>query len=186
MKSTHTYSILEVSPEAYHEIRQKLVDAGYEHAIHGGSPRALAAVDRRETIDMHGIGLQAEQPEAGALESWRAFRETGLLWWVNRTLHLFGWTISLTVEEDGTVTAARPERVRFRGFERKDEEEGFRMLHDYLADNAEQLAGELESDEEDLPGLKYDERNEPICPKCGAAMLMGKTCPHCGQRVRRP
>lgn len=177
MRTTHTYSVLEVSPEAYHEIRRKLADAGYEHAFDS------AVVDWAEVMDIHGIALAAE-PD-GSLDAWRAFREAGLLWWVNRILHLFGWAIVLTVEEDGSVSAARPERVRFRGFETKDEVEGFRMLQDYLADNAEQLAGEVE-DQEDLPAIQYDERNEAICPKRGASMLKGKTCRHCGQRVRRP
>jgi hypothetical protein len=32
-------------------------------------------------------------------ESWAAFRESGLLWWVNRSLHLFGWSIVFEMEK---------------------------------------------------------------------------------------
>jgi hypothetical protein len=49
---THTYAVLEVSPAAYAEIREKLDAAGYDHAFdsHSGA----------EVIDMHGIALRAE------------------------------------------------------------------------------------------------------------------------------
>lgn len=46
---SYTYATLEVSPEAYAEIRAKLEAAGYEHAIH--------RYDDHEVIDMHGIAL---------------------------------------------------------------------------------------------------------------------------------
>ena len=45
--ATHTYAILEVSPETYEEIKKKLEAASYQHAFHG------------DVIDMHGIALQA-------------------------------------------------------------------------------------------------------------------------------
>lgn len=45
--STHTVATLEVEPATYDEIRQKLEDAGYQHAF----------LDDGGVIDMHGIGL---------------------------------------------------------------------------------------------------------------------------------
>lgn len=53
MRSTHTYAVLEISPEAHAEIKAKLLKAGYQHAISG------------ETIDMHGIALESEAQPAG-------------------------------------------------------------------------------------------------------------------------
>lgn len=52
-RSTYTYAILEVSPEAYNEIARKLKDAGY----HGSFDKD----DGAEIIDMHGIALKAVQ-----------------------------------------------------------------------------------------------------------------------------
>lgn len=49
---THTYVELELSPAAYDEIRQKLEEAGYEHAFNDEA-----------TIDMHGIAVTLELPE---------------------------------------------------------------------------------------------------------------------------
>lgn len=42
---TYTYAVLEISSDAYEEIKAKLQKAGYDHAFH----------DR--VIDMHGIAL---------------------------------------------------------------------------------------------------------------------------------
>lgn len=46
---THTYALLEVSPETYQEIADKLKEAGYDHAF--------IEDDGKIVIDMHGIGL---------------------------------------------------------------------------------------------------------------------------------
>jgi hypothetical protein len=47
----HTYAIVEVSKEVYKEIRGKLEEAGYGHAVEDG------------IMDMHGLALKvAEEP----------------------------------------------------------------------------------------------------------------------------
>lgn len=51
---THTYAVLDVSPKTYQEIRKKLLDAGYQHAIHGD--------EAGEVIDMVGIAISEEEP----------------------------------------------------------------------------------------------------------------------------
>ena len=43
---THTYALLEVSNATYQEVKRKLMDAGYAHAINSDGE-----------IDMHGIAL---------------------------------------------------------------------------------------------------------------------------------
>lgn len=50
---TYTYVLLDLSPAAYQEIRRKLVEAGYEHAIEGD--------DAGEVIDMNGIAVSEEE-----------------------------------------------------------------------------------------------------------------------------
>lgn len=51
LKTTHTYTVLQISRAAYDEIRGKLLDADYGHALH--------REDGFELIDMHGIAVQA-------------------------------------------------------------------------------------------------------------------------------
>ena len=57
---SYTYAILEVSQAAYDEIRQKLEQAGYQHAFHRESDG--------EVVDMHGIALRITDrvPNQGA------------------------------------------------------------------------------------------------------------------------
>lgn len=70
---------------------------------------------------------------------WREFVNARLLWWVNRTLHLFGWVIIIQEEIDGTITDVYPARTKYRGFPEEAESEGFETLSKYLADNAQTL-----------------------------------------------
>lgn len=51
LRGTHTYAILEVSPEAYNEIHEALERAGYHHTFIQGRGEA-------EIIDMAGIALR--------------------------------------------------------------------------------------------------------------------------------
>lgn len=78
-------------------------------------------------------------------KTWQEFRDAGLLWWVNRVLHLFGWAIALRVENLGCeqkIVAAYPVRCKYRGFSIDVEEQGFIQLSEYLAKEAGQLLEE--------------------------------------------
>jgi hypothetical protein len=48
---THTFAILELSPQAYAEIRMKLLAADYRHCFNESSGQ--------EVIDMNGIAIQS-------------------------------------------------------------------------------------------------------------------------------
>jgi hypothetical protein len=60
IRQTHTYAILPLSPAAYQEIREKLLAAGYGHAVHD---RNDPAPHSGECIDMHGLAVQSEKEE---------------------------------------------------------------------------------------------------------------------------
>lgn len=66
-RSTHTYAILDISPAAYAEIREKLERAGYQHAFHKEG--------EDEVIDMQGIAVRAEVPDLLTPEMRRAAAE---------------------------------------------------------------------------------------------------------------
>ena len=55
MTGTHTFAILDLSPEAYAEIARKLREAGYGHSF-------TEDHDGRELIDMHGLAVRSEGP----------------------------------------------------------------------------------------------------------------------------
>ena len=75
-------------------------------------------------------------------KTWKEFHDSSLLWWVNRSLHLFGWAIVIEVEENGDVTNAYPARVGFRGFSEEVETNGFIGLTEYLNKESENLLKE--------------------------------------------
>ena len=81
-------------------------------------------------------------------QTWETFRATGLLWWINRILHTFGWAITIVLDDDGTVLNAYPARVRFRGFSEESESAGFINVTGYMASQADTLAMEIEDEEE--------------------------------------
>ena len=79
-------------------------------------------------------------------KTWTEFRDSGLAWWVNRSLHLLGWTLVFVVEEDGSVSQAFPARTKLRGFSREPEVEGFENLTAHLAEIASELLAEVKED----------------------------------------
>lgn len=76
---------------------------------------------------------------------WKEFQEAGLLWWVNRFLHLFGWVIVTVRDSDsGELTAVFPAKCCFRGFDRADEEEGFQKLTAHIGEQIESMRADVE------------------------------------------
>ena len=80
-------------------------------------------------------------------DTWEEFRNSGLLWWVNRALHLFGWALVFEFEdadrEPLKVSRVYPARVKFRGFNSDVEMQGFINLTSYLEENSTTLLEEV-------------------------------------------
>lgn len=53
-----------------------------------------------------------------AKKQWREFMDIGVLWWVNRILHSFGWAIVIEVSDDDhdEILSVYPARVEVLGF----------------------------------------------------------------------
>lgn len=75
-------------------------------------------------------------------KTWDEFRESKMLWFANRLLHVFGWAIVVELNEDGTVGEAYPARVKFRGFGDESETNGFIGITEYMMANVEELLKE--------------------------------------------
>lgn len=72
--------------------------------------------------------------------TWNEFQDAGLLWWINRMLHLFGWAIVFEQDEKtGEVNKVYPARTNFRGFPYDAEADGFRKLTDHMRDELPKL-----------------------------------------------
>ena len=58
-------------------------------------------------------------------KSWKEFKDSGLLWFINKTLHVFGWAIVMEMnKETNEIVRAYPARVKFRGFSEENNTEG--------------------------------------------------------------
>ena len=69
-------------------------------------------------------------------KTWKEFRNSGLLWWINMILHTFGWAIVFNISD------VYPARITFRGFDEKNNTEGYIKVSEYLKENADVLATE--------------------------------------------
>ena len=55
--------------------------------------------------------------------SWKEFKDSGMLWWINMILHTFGLAIVFDME-DGEIKEVYPARVKYRGFGEKNKNAG--------------------------------------------------------------
>ncbi|MCU7712467.1 hypothetical protein OK414_14705 [Priestia sp. JV24] len=76
-------------------------------------------------------------------KSWKEFKDSGLLWWINMLLHTFGWAIVFEVEGE-EIKRVFPARVKFRGFGEEENTKGYQEISQYLADNATFLKQEAD------------------------------------------
>lgn len=76
-------------------------------------------------------------------KTWQEFQDTGLIWWINRILHTFGWVIVYVVEVDGTISDVYPARASYRGFAPETETRGFKKVSAYMQANAAELEKEV-------------------------------------------
>lgn len=80
-----------------------------------------------------------------AKKTWKEFRESGFLWWINMILHTFGWAIVVDIDDNGEITDAYPARVKFRGFGEKNNTEGYIKVSQYMKENVSDLLEEAEN-----------------------------------------
>lgn len=78
-------------------------------------------------------------------KTWKEFRKSGFLWWINMILHTFGWAIVVDIDDNGEITDAYPARVKFRGFDEKNNTEGYIKVSQYMKENISDLLEEAEN-----------------------------------------
>lgn len=76
--------------------------------------------------------------------TWTEFRDSGMLWWCNRILHIFGWAIVFNVDDvTGEILSVEPNRTVWRGFTPELEANGFERVTAWMASNVEDLQREV-------------------------------------------
>ena len=74
---------------------------------------------------------------------WDEFRATGLLFFINQILHVFGWAIVFEIEKN-KVKSVYPARTSFRGFGDTVVSDGYKQVNKYMSENADELYKEIE------------------------------------------
>ena len=80
------------------------------------------------------------------IKAWEKFQSSGLLWFTNQFLHVFGYAITFSYNEDKTLKSVYPARVKFRGFNGDSVDRGHKRLSTYIKNNAEALYKEVMED----------------------------------------
>ncbi len=70
---------------------------------------------------------------APSAESWETFRQTGMLWMVNRTLHIFGWSIVVEYDDNDKPLRAYPAQTEWKGFPRNVDDANYDRIDNWLA-----------------------------------------------------
>jgi len=76
--------------------------------------------------------------------TWKDFRSTGLLLFVNMFLHIFGWAIVADIKNENVIRVY-PARVKFRGFSVESEEKAFIKLSEFINKNSSELLKEAQA-----------------------------------------
>ena len=77
-------------------------------------------------------------------KTWKEFRDAGFLWWINMILHTFGWAICIDID-NGEITDVYPSRVKYRGFIKSCNTDGYIKVSKYMKENADVLLEESEN-----------------------------------------
>lgn len=117
MRQTHTYALMEVSEKTHAEIKGKLIEAGYSHALHK-EPDGMA-------LDMRGIALKVEAgaPIQKSISPWMPERNP-------LTVAMIG-----KLGEEASELAQRCFRILIQGLDQSDP--------DSKRTNSEELAREM-------------------------------------------
>lgn len=71
---------------------------------------------------------------------WNKFRDSGMLWWTNRILHTFGWTIVYMYSkeynrEDNELIAVFPDFTDNLGFPPEAEARGIKRFRNFIKED---------------------------------------------------
>ena len=75
------------------------------------------------------------------------FRNSGLLWFINQQLHVFGVALVVDVDGEGKAIRMYPGRCKFRGFSEESNSRGYTKLSKYMVEHAEELLKDCECEE---------------------------------------
>lgn len=74
------------------------------------------------------------------------FQDSGLLWLINQTLHLFGMAITIEYKNKKPIRMY-PAKVKFRGFDGCTNNRGYKKVTNYMIENSKELIKDCDKGE---------------------------------------
>lgn len=75
--------------------------------------------------------------------SLKEFQDSGMIWYLNQQLHLFGMALVIKTNEDGTQQLL-PCECKFRGFDVNTNDEGYKKVTEYMEKNIDRFKEDIE------------------------------------------
>lgn len=72
--------------------------------------------------------------------TWEEFYQSGMLWWINTMLHIFGWSIVVETNREDEAVDAWPSRTEWRGFPKVTNDTNYERIDRFLH---ERFGGDL-------------------------------------------
>lgn len=98
---------------------------------------------KTKTIATKGKRIEMERKDIIS-KSWDEFKSSGLLWFVNSIIQVFGWSIvydrDINTKE---IVNVFPAKVRFRGFGEKENSDGYKNITNHLKENISKLVEDV-------------------------------------------
>lgn len=104
-------------------------------------PAPYAKLNRRWEYDENEITMIEER-------SIQEFRDAGLLLLTNQFLHIFGWALTVNLDDDGKVTKFYPAHCKFRGFDNVSTGEAYEKITKHLEQRMPELLKDCAASEE--------------------------------------
>ncbi len=72
-------------------------------------------------------------------KTWTEFKNSGMLFFANLILQVFGWSIVIIISDDGDFLDAYPARTKYRGFSEESMNRGYLKISEYMRDHCDEL-----------------------------------------------
>lgn len=85
-----------------------------------------------------------EEPKMLEEISWEEFKESGLFWFINTILHVFGLALVLEYDKNDNLQRVYPARCKFRGFSEESNTKNYKKVTEYMKENIDDLLKDIE------------------------------------------
>lgn len=105
----------------------------------------MTVINNKNIENADGESRQVEQAVMLEERSIKEFREAGLLLLTNQFLHIFGWALTVEIDDDGNVTKFYPAHCKFRGFDNDRTSKAYAQITNHLKKRMPELLKDIEA-----------------------------------------